>query len=208
MYSLAVVIFWHSFHLWVSLSFILFFLVDKEVVWWLAPALLSAGQSVARYYANVLERTDKVMEAVKAPFPLGWSSLLHWRRHSLLRSSHSHPYHTCFIQAPSDCIFTNVFYLQFIISPRLKKINKSLCCRRKCHRVKEFFCGASDKPSHGDRKIMMLYPLWVRKVRGVLQMVCKWLALLKNCVRKKCCLAWLHLKDGSGLFLLFQFNNR
>lgn len=51
---------------------------------------------------------------------------------------------------------------------------------------------------------MILYTLCGWKVRGILQIICKWSALLKNDKRKNFLLASLHLKYGSGFFSVFQ----
>lgn len=42
------------------------------------------------------------------------------------------------------------------------------------------------------------------KGREILQIICKWSALLKNDKRKNSFLASLHLKDGSVFFSVFQ----
>lgn len=55
MYSLAVYVIYMLFSsscISLSPSFIFFLLIDKEVVWALAPAFLSAGKSVVHYYAT------------------------------------------------------------------------------------------------------------------------------------------------------------
>lgn len=51
---------------------------------------------------------------------------------------------------------------------------------------------------------MILYAVCGWKVRGILQIICKWPALLKNDKRKNSFLASFHLKDGSGFFSVFQ----
>lgn len=51
---------------------------------------------------------------------------------------------------------------------------------------------------------MILHPVCVWKVRGILQTICKWSALLKNYKRKNSLLASLHLKVGSGFSVVFQ----
>lgn len=118
----------------------------------------------------VLERTDGVMETIKAPFPLGWSFLLLFS--AALNKVHPsvlfpfYHYNMCFIQPLSNCIFKNNFYLQFIISPKLKKINHGVVVGSVTKWIKISFsysgclengcalCEASgNKPSHGGRKI-------------------------------------------------------